>query len=284
MEARLSWLLLRAGLFSKGICLKSYSSKCSYHTLSWYQNMSAQFSTQVQPDVNKQDSDTNIADKSQQSKNPLDYPDYFNVRHLVKVKDLLNARVHFGHKEGSLDERMKPFLFGSRLGHTIFDLDQTSEMLRTALNVTAHIAFRGGVILFIGQYPQHSLLIEKTARECGEYAHTKYWRIGLFTNSTMMFGAVTRLPDLCIFINTLTTVLDQHFAVSEAAKMLIPTVGIVDSNCNPNLITYPVPGNDDSSVSIELYCRLFKEAILRGKKERQRVFEEYKRNQEEVQN
>jgi small subunit ribosomal protein S2 len=84
----------------------------------------------------------------------------------------------------------------------------------------------------------------------------------------MHFGAVTRLPDLCIFLNTLTTILTQHTAVRDCAKMCIPTVGIVDTNCNPNLVTYPVPGNDDTPCAVELYCKLFKEAIKRGKEYR----------------
>lgn len=79
---------------------------------------------------------------------------------------------------------------------------------------------------------------------------------------------MTRLPDLCIFFNTLNNVLAPHIAVRDAAKMAIPTVGIVDSNCNPNLITYPVPGNDDSPQAIQLYCKLFSTAILAGKKVR----------------
>ncbi|RZF34927.1 hypothetical protein LSTR_LSTR011421 [Laodelphax striatellus] len=205
------------------------------------------------------------------SKNPLDHADYFHVHNIFTVEDMFKARVHFGHKEGSLDAKMKQFLFGSRLGHCIFDLDKSADFLRQALNFTAHIAYRGGVIVFIGQSPQNCHLVEKSARECGEYAHTRAWRIGTFTNSTMMYGAVTRLPDLCIFMNTLRTVLDEHFAVTECAKMLVPTVGIVDSNCNPNLITYPVPGNDDSPSAVQFYCRVFKEAIRRGKAERERV-------------
>lgn len=199
---------------------------------------------------------------------PLGHPDYFNVKNLFNVKDLFDSRVHYGHKEGTLDPRMKPFIFGSRLGHLIFDLSQTEELLQAALNVIAHTAYRGGIILFVGQYPQHSYLIESTAKESGEFAHTRVWRPGMFTNSTMMFGAVTRLPDLVIVLNTLTTILEEHLVIAEAAKMAIPVVGIVDTNCNPNLITYPVPGNDDSPQSIQLYCKLFKSAILSGKKER----------------
>lgn len=169
---------------------------------------------------------------------------------------------------------MRPFLFGSRLGHLIFDLDKTLQLLHQALNIIAHIAYRDGIILFVAQSPQNAHLIEKTATECGEYAHTRIWRQGMFTNSTMLFGAVTRLPDLCIVLNTLTTVLEQHPAIVESSKLLIPTVGIVDTNCNPNLITYPVPGNDDTPISLNLYCKLFKEAILKGKEQRKKVLED----------
>ncbi|XP_044743244.1 28S ribosomal protein S2, mitochondrial [Chrysoperla carnea] len=200
--------------------------------------------------------------------NMLTHPDYFQLHNLFTVEDLFNARVHYGHKDGSLDDRMKPYIFGSRLGHLIFDLDKTAEHLRIALNFAAHIAYRGGVILFISRHPQTANLVEHTAKECGEFAHTRFWRGGVFTNADVQFGAVTRLPDLCIFFNTLNNVLAPHIAVRDAAKMAIPTIGIVDSNCNPNLITYPVPGNDDSPQAIQLYCKLFSTAILAGKKVR----------------
>lgn len=203
-----------------------------------------------------------------EEKNILGHPDYFNVHDLFTVKDLFDARVHYGHREGSLDERMIPYIYGSRLGHTIFDLDKTADYLRRALNIAAHIAYREGIILFFYRGAQNAHLVEKTAKECGEYAHTRYWRGGIFTNSTKQFGAVTRLPDLCIFLSTMNDILLQHTAVRDSAKMGIMTIGIVDSNSNPNIITYPVPGNDDSPQSIQLYCKLFKSAILRGKEKR----------------
>ena len=190
---------------------------------------------------------------------------------MFTVKDLFDAKVHYGHKEGTLDEHMKPFIYGSRLGHLIFDLDQTAELLRQALNFTAHVAFNQGIIMFVARMPQNAHLVEKTAKECGEFAHTRRWKGGTFTNSTKEFGAVTRLPDLCIFLSTLNNVMLEHRAVSNAAKMCIPTVGIVDSNCNPNLITYPVPGNDDTPSAIALYCKLFKQAILLGKEARAKL-------------
>lgn len=201
----------------------------------------------------------------------LQHPDYFNVHNLFTVRDLFNARVHYGHKEGSLDDRMRSFIYGSRLGHLIFDLDKTAALLRDALNFVAHISFRDGIILFLNRNALNAHLVEKKAMEAGELSHTRFWRGGIFTNANVQFGAVTRLPDLCIFLNTQNNVLSQHVAVRDAAKMSIPTIGIVDSNCNPNLITYPVPGNDDTPVAIELYCNLFKEAILRGKTKRRQL-------------
>jgi len=111
-------------------------------------------------------------------------------------------------------------------------------------------------------------LVEITSFDVGEYSHTKEWDTKIVTDSVHKFGGITRLPDLVIFLNTLTTVLSQNTGVTDAAKMLIPTVGVVDSNCNSNLITYPVPGNDDTPSAVQLYCKLFKEAILRGKQKR----------------
>jgi len=107
--------------------------------------------------------------------------------------------------------------------------------------------------------------------ECGEYAHTKEWLTRVLCDSTNYFGAVTRLPDLVILLSTKTTVFDDHLAVRDTAKMLIPTVAICDSNSDPRLVTYPIPGNDDSVSAVSLYLRLFKTAILRGKTKRASV-------------
>lgn len=124
--------------------------------------------------------------------NPLHHPDYFNVANLFTIRDLFEARVHLGHKDGSFDDNMKPYIYGSRLGHLVFDLDQTAENLRRALNVTAHIAFQGGIILFFCRNALNAHNVEKAAAECGEFSHTRYWRGGVFTNANIQFGAVTR--------------------------------------------------------------------------------------------
>ncbi|KAJ9586321.1 hypothetical protein L9F63_020029 [Diploptera punctata] len=175
-------------------------------------NKILKFSTQVEPKIQiGKESQQQEKDSLNSGINPLQHPDFFKVHELFTVKDLFDARVHYGHKEGSLDDRMKPFIFGSRLGHLIIDLDITAYHLRHALNFTAHIAARDGVILFVSRGPQVSHLIEQTARECQEFAHTRFWS--------------------------------------------------------------SVPGNDDSPVSIELYCKLFKEAIRRGKEYQKKMME-----------
>uniref|UniRef100_A0A8C9PFU4 Small ribosomal subunit protein uS2m n=1 Tax=Spermophilus dauricus TaxID=99837 RepID=A0A8C9PFU4_SPEDA len=202
---------------------------------------------------------------------PLRHSDFFNVKELFSVKSLFDARVHLGHKAGCRHRFMEPYIFGSRLDQDIIDLEQTASHLQLALNFTAHVAYRKGIILFVSRNRQFTHLIENTARDCGEYAHTRYFKGGLLTNAPLLFGPTVRLPDLIIFLHTLNNVFEPHVAVRDAAKMNIPTVGVVDTNCNPCLITYPVPGNDDSPPSVQLFCRLFRTVITRAKEKRRQV-------------
>lgn len=113
-------------------------------------------------------------------------------------------------------------------------------------------------------------LVEKTARGLGEYSYCRAWGGGVFTDSANFYCATTRLPDLIILLNTKNPVNSDHVAVRDAAKMLIPTVAIVDSNCDPRLVTYPVPGNDDSPITIRYWCGLFAEAIAHAKRRARR--------------
>ncbi|CAK6433468.1 unnamed protein product [Pipistrellus nathusii] len=202
---------------------------------------------------------------------PLRHPDFFSVRELFSVRSLFDARVHLGHKAGCRHRFMEPYIFGSRLGQDIIDLEQTAAHLQLALNFTAHVAFRGGIILFVSRHRQFCHLVENTARDCGEYAHTRYFKGGLLTNAPLLLGPGARLPDLVVFLHTLNNVFEPHVAVRDAAKMNIPTVGVVDTNCNPCLLTYPVPGNDDSPPAVELFCRLFRTAVRRAKDKRRQV-------------
>ncbi|XP_015269660.1 PREDICTED: 28S ribosomal protein S2, mitochondrial [Gekko japonicus] len=202
---------------------------------------------------------------------PLRHADFFRVQELFSRRDLLAARVHLGHKKGGRHRFMEPYIFGCRLDQDIIDLDQTMAHLQLALNFTAHVAYRRGVILFVCRQRRFAHLVETTAQECGEYAHTRYWQGGLLTNADIQYGQGARLPDLIVFLSTLNNVFEPHVAVRDAAKMNIPTVGVVDTNCNPCLITYPIPGNDDSPAAVELYLKLFKRTIIRAKDKRRQM-------------
>ena len=192
--------------------------------------------------------------------------DFFGVRDLLTVRQLFDARCHYGHKTGSQNIYMRPHIFGNRLGIDLLDLDQTHLLLGDALNFVAHVAFNGGLALFVNRNKETLPLVERVAQSIGEYSHCRDFKVGTFTNCVQTYHMENvRLPDVVIFITTHNNVFGQSVAVKEAALMDIPTVGIVDSNCDPRLIDYPIPGNDDSRVSIELYLALFKHAILTGR-------------------
>uniref|UniRef100_A0A8D0HRE9 Small ribosomal subunit protein uS2m n=1 Tax=Sphenodon punctatus TaxID=8508 RepID=A0A8D0HRE9_SPHPU len=202
---------------------------------------------------------------------PLKHPDFFNVKELFSLQALFDARVHLGHKKGCRHRFMEPYIFGCRLDQDIIDLDQTVEHLQRALNFMAHVAYRKGIILFVSRNRQFSHLIEVMAKECGEYAHTRYWQGGLLTNANVQYMSGVRLPDLIVLIHTLSNVFEPHVIIRDAAKMNIPTVGVVDTNCNPCIISYPIPGNDDSPSAVELYLKLFKMTIIRAKDKRKQM-------------
>ncbi|KAJ1146033.1 hypothetical protein NDU88_012315 [Pleurodeles waltl] len=253
-----------ANLLSKATAGWQHESRISQHL----------FSTAALPTTVNPETDLKVLNEKILS-DPLKEPDFFNLKELFSLKDLFLAKVHLGHKKGCRHRLMEPYIFGCRLEQDIIDLDQTVEHLQLALNVTAHVAYRKGIILFISRNRQFAHLIENTARDCGEYAHTRYWQGGLLTNSHVHYGNGVRLPDLIVFFSTMNNVFEQHIAIRDAAKMNIPTVGIVDTNCNPSLITYSVPGNDDTPSSMELYCTLFKMTITRAKDKRKQMEVQY---------
>ena len=117
--------------------------------------------------------------------------------------------------------------------------------------------------MFVNERPQFEALVQHTARDCGEYYVTQRWRGGTLTNSYMLLGTL-RLPDLIIF----TSVPASKTAVKEAAMGCVPSVGVVDSDCDPSLVMYPIPGNDDSLSALRLYCKLFSKAILLAKEKK----------------
>jgi len=210
-------------------------------------------------DLMKADFDVNV--------DPLKHEDYFGVKNFTSVNELFGARVHFGHNKTMRNESMKPYLFGCRMNTDVIDLDKTLVHMKLALNFIAHMSYRHAVILFIMQSSQFGHEIEKVAEECGQYSHTRIWKKGMFTAAQE--NTKQRYPDVAIFLSTSIGSLGQHPAVNECAKMGIATVGVCDSNVDPSIITYPVPGNDDTRESIDIYLDLFKRAIKAGAERRQ---------------
>merc|ERR1719186_1225883 len=205
----------------------------------------------------------------EEEKSALEVHDFFGVHKLFTVKDLFDARVHLGHTVRSLEPTMQQFVYGTRFNQCIIDLDQTAELLRHALNFTAHIAYAGGIVMFVCRQPHLVHLVDKTAMECGEYSYTRIWNSKVFCASTLTFKQEIRLPDLVVMVHTKDShQYGDHRAIIDAAKVSIPTVGIVDTDCNPNIITFPVPGNDDTLESVQLYLDLFKKTILLAKQKR----------------
>merc|ERR1712130_55723 len=127
---------------------------------------------------------------------PLDTRDYFGVHNLFNVKMLFDARMHLGHTVRSLNPQMNKFVFGSRFDMSIVDLDQTALHLRQALNFTAHIAYRGGIILFVCRQPPLIHMVDRAAQECGEFSATSAWTTEIFTAPNMMFGQEVKMLHL----------------------------------------------------------------------------------------
>ena len=225
-------------------------------------------------------------------------------RRELSVRALLETGAHFGHQTRRWDPKMKPFIFGERDGIHILDLDQTASLLQEALEYTRETVAQGGKVLFVGTKRQAQAPIKLEARRSGQYYVNNRWLGGMLTNfrtvkkSIERFKAqlevladaeqvgdlskkelsrlnrsvtkyqksldgikeMTRIPDL-IFIIDLRK---EHIAVSEASRLGIPVVAIVDSNCSPNGIDLPVPANDDAIRAIQLYCELMSDACLEG--------------------
>jgi small subunit ribosomal protein S2 len=196
---------------------------------------------------------------------------------------------------------MAPYIFGTRGGIHILDLEQTAPMLERALAAIRDIVSVHGRVLFVGTKAQASDKLEEAAKKCGQYYVNHRWLGGMLTNWKTIKQSIKRLkiledqianpvgltkkevlhlqreqgklelalggiremgglPDLVIIIDTIR----ENIAVKESAKLSIPIIAIVDSNSDPDDITYPIPGNDDAIKAINLYCDLFAGAVLDG--------------------
>jgi len=218
------------------------------------------------------------------------------------MRQLLEAGAHFGHQTHRWNPKMERFIFGSRSNIHIIDLSQSIPLLHQALVKVREVAASGGRILFVGTKRQASEPIATSAKRCAQYYVNHRWLGGTLTNWRTVSGSITRLreleglvdgegqgrskkellqltrerdklelslggikdmggiPDLMFVIDTNK----EAIAIQEARKLNIPVIAILDTNCNPDGITYPIPGNDDAARAIQLYCDLMADAILDG--------------------
>ena len=218
------------------------------------------------------------------------------------LRQLLEAGVHFGHQTHRWNPRMEEFIYGSRNGIHIMDLTQTVPMLDAALNVIQQTVSKGGTILFVGTKRQASGAIADAAERSAQYFMNHRWLGGTLTNWKTISNSISRLKSIdeqledgaqgmtkkerlgmereqsklqaslggireMDGVPNLLFVIDvkrEALAVSEANKLGIPVIAVVDSNCAPEGVDYIIPGNDDAARAIQLYCDLAARAALDG--------------------
>ncbi|MCF0248046.1 MAG: 30S ribosomal protein S2 [Synergistes sp.] len=223
---------------------------------------------------------------------------------VVSMKQLLECGVHFGHQTRRWNPKMRPFIFTERNGIYIIDLQKTVKGLEKAYDFVREVAKEGGSILFVGTKRQAQDPIRDEAIKCGQFFINQRWLGGLLTNFTTIRRRVMRMTELqqmeadgsinrypkkeviqlrkereklekyLCGIKEMKDIPDALFvidprreaiAVLEARKLGIPVIAIVDTNCDPDLIDYPIPGNDDAIRAIELIVGLMADAFIEGR-------------------
>jgi small subunit ribosomal protein S2 len=223
----------------------------------------------------------------------------------ISMKQLLEAGVHFGHQTSRWNPKMKPYIFGARNGIHIIDLQQTVTMFKDVEGVVRDLAASGGNVLFVGTKKQAQDAIREEAIRCGMFHVHNRWLGGTLTNFSTIRASIDRLRKLeemendPKIVDALTKkemlglkrekdkleqslggikamrklpdavfVIDpkqEEIAVKEARKLGIPVVAVIDTNCDPDMIDYKVPGNDDAIRAIRLFCSAIADAVLEGK-------------------
>ncbi|GAB4137913.1 MAG: 30S ribosomal protein S2 [Rhodothalassiaceae bacterium] len=220
----------------------------------------------------------------------------------ISMRQLMEAGVHFGHQTHRWNPKMAPFIFGDRNGIHIIDLSQTVPYMQRALRQIRDVVAGGGRVLFVGTKRQAAPIIADAARRSGQYFVNHRWLGGMLTNWKTISQSIKKLksldeqlsgstagftkkellqltrqrdkleltlggirdmgglPDLIFVIDTNR----EDIAIDEANRLNIPVVAVLDSNSNPDGISFPIPGNDDATRAIKLYCDLVTLAILDG--------------------
>ncbi len=227
---------------------------------------------------------------------------------VVSMKELLEAGVHFGHSRSRWNPKMAPYLYGVKNGIHIIDLNKTLVLLEEVYSFVSDSVAQGAEIIFVGTKRQAKEIIREEAQRCGAYYVNERWVGGLLTNFQTvskslqklqeleemesrgefearpkkevrrlrrqmdklrkLYGGIkgmTKLPDLLWVVDTVR----EAIAVQEARKLGIPVIAIADSNCDPDLIDYIVPGNDDAIKSIKLLTSKIADAVIEGRNRRE---------------
>ncbi|HMK75419.1 MAG TPA: 30S ribosomal protein S2 [Thermodesulfobacteriota bacterium] len=222
----------------------------------------------------------------------------------VTMKELLEAGVHFGHETKRWDPKMKPYIFGARNGIYIIDLQKTVQLFKEAYQFVRDVAAKGEYILFVGTKKQAQETISEHATRCGMFYVNHRWLGGMLTNFQTIKRSIDRLNKLEAMKNEeiynllpkkevlelekersrlekslggiknmdrlpgAVFVVDpkkERIAVREARKIGIPSIGIIDTNCNPEELDYIIPGNDDAIRAIQLFASKIADAVVEGK-------------------
>ncbi|HWQ81061.1 MAG TPA: 30S ribosomal protein S2 [Ignavibacteria bacterium] len=221
----------------------------------------------------------------------------------VQIEDLLLAGSHFGHLTRRWNPKMKKYIFMERNGIHIIDLKKSLGLLEEACNSAARIAAEGKKVLFVGTKKQAKAIIKEQAERCDSFYVSERWLGGMLTNFNTVrksikklmslqkmetdgslekfvkkerlimmrekeklekvlngISSMTKLPGALFLVD----IKKEHIAIDEARKLNIPIYAIVDTNCDPELIDYPVPANDDAVKSIEIITKAFADAIVDG--------------------
>ncbi|MBU97927.1 MAG: 30S ribosomal protein S2 [Acidimicrobiaceae bacterium] len=222
---------------------------------------------------------------------------------VVTMSQLLKAGVHFGHQTRRWNPKMQRFIHGERNGIYLIDLNQTLERISDAYTFVRDTVSRGGMVLFVGTKKQTQDAVQSFAQGCGQPYVNQRWLGGMLTNFETMAKRVAKMKDYqrmrdsgefdempkkeALMLSRELTKLErnlsgismlrerpqvvfvldtkkEHIAVTEANKLGIPVIAVVDTNCDPDVIDFVIPGNDDAIRSGELMCRVISEAVQEG--------------------
>jgi small subunit ribosomal protein S2 len=237
----------------------------------------------------------------------------------IGVKELLESGVHFGHQTKRWNPKMKPFIFDARNGIHIIDLSKTLGQLEAACDFLAKTVGKGDRVLFVGTKKQAQQAIHETARDCGQFCVTERWLGGTLTNFNTIKRSIARLKfiekmetdgTINNYVKQEQSVLRreaarllkyfdgirgmdrypgamfvvdikrEHNAVAEARRLKIPVVAIVDTNCDPDLVDYPIAGNDDAIRSVRMVLTTIGQTITRAQAEYEATYGRRKKAEE----